>query len=202
RQRPALVPHFLAADDLPAYADPAFHEEPWPGVFWADAERREIELIAGTGAATLLTGFGAEETLGGEPYHIADLVRRGRLRAAGPSARLAVALAGLRWNVGDHSRWASAAPYGVVRSSPFLDARVVRLGLGIQARIPPVPGRRKPVLTEALRDVLPPAVRDRRQVESFNEYCIGALARSVPRLERLVRRAPVEELGLLDKGLL
>jgi asparagine synthase (glutamine-hydrolysing) len=284
RNHPELEPHFLPADDLAAYAEPVFHEEPWPGIFWAEAERREAEVIAGTGAATLLTGFGAEETLGGEPVHIADLLRRGRLLAAwreaarwaraancslwgvlypyglahllpawardglgpvlrggyarwaeqtpytigpwvlrdfaqryrlrdravahlrrgaaGGSVRLGAALAALDWNSGDFSRWYSSAPSGVVRTSPFLDARVVRLGLGIQRRLGPIPGLRKPVLAEALRGVVPEAVRARRQVESFNEYCFGALAASVPRLEALVRRAPIDGLGLFDRDLL
>jgi asparagine synthase (glutamine-hydrolysing) len=280
-----LVAHFLPADDLAGYAAPPFHEEPWPAALWVDAERLESELIARTGATTLLTGFGAEETLGGEPNHLADLLRRGRLLAAwreaarwakaghcnrwrvlyphglahllpawardglGPllhggyarwydqtpytigswirpdfarryqlrgralghlrrltsrcdSVRLSIALAGIAERSGDLSRWHVAAPHGFLRAHPFLDTRLVRLGLGIQARVQPVPGRHKPILAQALSDVLPEVVRDRRQTGDFNEYYFEALARSVPRLEAVIHWAAVDDLGLFDKKVL
>jgi len=55
-------------------------------------------------------------------------------------------LAALAVQRGDPVRWAVATPLGLHLAHPFHDPRLVRLALGIQARIRPEPGRMKPVL--------------------------------------------------------
>jgi len=58
------------------------------------------------------------------------------------------------------------------------------------------------MLTEWLQGILPESIRNRRWNGSFNEYCFRALAGSLPRIDSLVRHAPVEHLRLLDKNVL
>jgi asparagine synthase (glutamine-hydrolysing) len=115
---------------------------------------------------------------------------------------LSVALDTVASRHGDGSRWYLAASLGMVVTHPFLDPRLLCAGLGIQARVRAEPERQKPVLAEAMRGVLPDRIRNRRGNGNFNEACYLGLSRNLPRLEELVRQAPVEDLGLLDKDVL
>jgi asparagine synthase (glutamine-hydrolysing) len=77
-----LVPHFIAADgllDFASYSAPPHHDEPWPWLSMAGTEMARVEEAARAGVATVLTGQGADELLDMGPYHLADLLRRGRL---------------------------------------------------------------------------------------------------------------------------
>jgi asparagine synthase (glutamine-hydrolysing) len=80
-----LVPHFIRGDELldfATYAAPPEHEEPWPWLSMAGTEMARVAEAAGAGVATVLTGQGADELLDMGPYHLTDLLRRGRwLRA-------------------------------------------------------------------------------------------------------------------------
>jgi asparagine synthase (glutamine-hydrolysing) len=64
------------------------------------------------------------------------------------------------------------------------------------------PSRQKPILADAMRDVLPAKIRERSGKGHFNEVFFTGLARNRPQLEALVERAPVDDLELLDKGAL
>jgi asparagine synthase (glutamine-hydrolysing) len=285
---PDVVPHLLPGDELLDYDDftgPLPHDEPFAGLWRGGMGRALVAASVRAGAATMLTGVGADEMLDVQPFHLADLLRSGRwwsawaeagrwaranncsrwqllspfglapllpawghmglrtwfrgghaswekqsewtiapwvrrdfarrhdlrgraldrLRRAYPAGRpvgLSVALAAVADNTGDCERWYRAAPHGLAIAHPFLDARVLRFGLGLQARHVAEPGRAKPVLAEATRGLLPEAIRNRPRKGNFNEVYFRGLARNLPQLERLVAEGPVEELGLFDKDVL
>lgn len=115
---------------------------------------------------------------------------------------LSLALAAIKGYSGDNCRWSLAAPLGMAVAHPFLDPRVLCLGLGIQARYRQEPGKQKPILAHAMRDVLPEQIRNRRRKGHFNEVYFGGLVRHLPALEAMIRQAPLDDLGLLDKDIL
>jgi asparagine synthase (glutamine-hydrolysing) len=276
-----LEVHRLAADDLldfDAFADAPPHDEPYPGLWRLQMDRATVDCTRAVGAGTMLTGIGADEVLDVQPFHLADLLRRGRLlkawREAGRWARalnsskwtilctfgvgalgwgclsawmgrrlgsldeqgdsgvppwirpefardvglqqraravrrqvfrrcsptaLSLALHSLESEAGDPVRWSVAAPQGIAVAHPFLDPRLLTLGLSIRTRLRPEPGRMKPLLADALRGVLPPEILGRRGKGHFDEVYYLGLARNLGRLEKLVRTAPVDHLGLFDK---
>ncbi|HEU4753298.1 MAG TPA: asparagine synthase-related protein, partial [Armatimonadota bacterium] len=116
----------------------------------------------------------------------------------GPAA-FSVAVSSIAARHGDLSRRYLAAERGVHIAHPFFDQRLAALMLGAQLRLRPEPGVRKPVLAEATRGLLPEEIRTRRIKGHFGEACYLGLARNLPRLEALVRSAPVEDLDLIDK---
>jgi len=284
-----IVAHRIPADDLldfDSFVDPPYHDEPYVGLWRLGMDRATVSATAEIGAATMLTGIGADEMLDVQPFYITDLLRQGRLRTAWreackwaladncspwgilgpfgirnlfptlPSSRLGHALlnherqglgsqddwtispwilpdfarrhdlrshaaknarrtyrsrgkTGLSFaihsiesRIGDVNRWSVAAPRGVFVANPFLDVRVLRLGLGIQNRLTPEPGRMKPVLAEAMRGVLPEDIRTRHRKGQFNEVYYLGLARNRQKLEEIIRQSPVEELGIFDKDVL
>jgi asparagine synthase (glutamine-hydrolysing) len=239
------------------------------------------DTAAQVGADTILTGVGADDMLDVLPFHIAELIRRGRIGHAWREARrwatatnsspwlfiyqfglvnlvparlraglrallrggsaglrnlgegtvapwvrpefarthgmwargvrnlreifgacrpvsLSLALSSLRAIHGDGPRWFLAAPHGILLSHPFFDVRVVRMGLGIQARFRQEPGKPKPLLVHALRDVLPKEIRTRRRKGHYNEAYFTGLSRNLPALETMIHKAP-DDFGLLDK---
>jgi asparagine synthase (glutamine-hydrolysing) len=117
-------------------------------------------------------------------------------RPPGLPTPLALGLRQLEHRVGDPFRWALAAPLGLSLSHPFLDPRVVGLALGALTRLAPSPEPAKPLLAEAMRGVLPEAIRTRRSKRSFNEVYYLGLRHNLPRLEALVGEAPLEILGI------
>lgn len=280
-----MVPHRIPGDDLLAFDDfnelPP-HDEPWPGLEQLATRRAVIEVAAGVGADTILTGSGGDELLDLAPYHLSELLRRGRLwsawseaarwaqadglglweilypygvanllpawargglglawrggyaswvnqgshtippwvrprfarrfglraralehlRRAYSSCRptgLSVALESLISRVGERSRWYLAAPRGIAVAQPFLDARLARFCLGLHGRVPPTADRQKPFLADAMRGVLPEAIRNRRNKGDFNEPYFRGLARNLPRLEALIREAPLPHPDLFDR---
>jgi asparagine synthase (glutamine-hydrolysing) len=99
-QHRELVPHRVVGDDCIAFSDPPPHDEPWPSAFWMEPERLLSRAAVAAGATTLLTGFGADEMVDREPFHIADLLRGGRfVRAWGEASRWAQSFACSRWSV-------------------------------------------------------------------------------------------------------
>jgi asparagine synthase (glutamine-hydrolysing) len=287
-RRAGVVTHRITGDDLldfDGFDDAPAHDEPCPWLWRITMERALIEEAARVGAATILTGLGADEMMDIQPYHLSELRRRGQLWAAwqeaarwaraenssrwqflypfgianllpawlraglGPLVRggyarweklsewciapwvrpdfarrhdlrgrglenirrvhhacrpvgLSLALYGILDSTNDFSRWYLAAPHGIVLTHPFLDPRVLCLGLGIQTRCTPEPGSRKPLLAEAMRGLLPDAIRTRRSKGHFDEVYYLGLARNLSALEALVRRAPIADLELFDKDVL
>jgi asparagine synthase (glutamine-hydrolysing) len=83
--RPGLVPHRLVGDavlDFDVFATVAPHDEPFAGLFRIGLDRAMTDAAVAAGAETMMTGLGADELLATAPYHIADMVRAGRFRAA------------------------------------------------------------------------------------------------------------------------
>jgi asparagine synthase (glutamine-hydrolysing) len=283
--QPGLEAHLLAGDDVldfDDFADPPRHDEPFPGLQRANVGRVLTASAHEVGAATVLTGYGADDLAEVRPYYLTELLRRGRLwsawsevarwaRAAncnrwqvlypyglanllpawariglGPLLRggyagwrgqtdwtippwirrpfarrhdlrgralanlrrtysahqhtgLSVGVAAVGYLAGDWSRWYHAAPLGIHIAHPFLDPRLLRFGLGLQVRARLAPGRQKPILADAMCDVLPAEIRNRRGKSYSNEVYYLGLSRNLPRLEALVRRAPVDDLDFLDK---
>jgi len=115
---------------------------------------------------------------------------------------LSCALASIRSRIGDVDRWSIAAPQGLAIAHPFLDARVLCFGLGIQAKFKPKPEGQKPILAWAMRDVLPENIRNRRSKADFSKIYYLGLARNLQSLEVMIRQAPIDEVGLLDKDIL
>jgi len=84
------------------------------------------------------------------------------------SANLSSILSTLEAVKGDTLSWYAAVPHGLAYVHPFLDTRFLCLGLGIQSRFRQEPGTQKPLLAQAMRDVLPEPIRNRRIKGHYN----------------------------------
>jgi asparagine synthase (glutamine-hydrolysing) len=124
--------------------------------------------------------------------------QRQRFKSSG-SVVNSEALATARYFCGDSVRYTLSAPVGIVDAHPFRDLRVFSYGLGIRANVRPVPGVQKPILAEAMRDILPASIRQRRLKTHYNSVYYTGLARNQVYLEELIRASTVDELGLFDK---
>ncbi len=165
--------------------------------------------VAGTWWTCLLTKKDADWSI--PPWIRPDFARRHDLRSrAIENARqmyrqcqqtsLSVTLSAITSRAGDVFRWSVAAPLGIANAHPFLDPRLLSFGLGMQARLLPEPGNMKPVLAEAVRDILPDAIRYRQGKGHFNEVYYLGLARNLRNLEALIRQTPIE--GMIEKEIL
>jgi asparagine synthase (glutamine-hydrolysing) len=72
---------------------------------------------------------------------------------------LSLLLSAIRQQCCDFGRWYLAAPHGMVITHPYLDPRVLSLGIGIQLRVRPQPGGQKPIL--AMHGILPDLILNR-----------------------------------------
>ncbi len=286
---PGLAPHRIDGDEVLDFdrldtAPP--HDEPHHGlVRLCAAEQAMNAAAAREGVATIMTGLGADDIFYMEPFHIADLLRSGRLWTAwreasrwararnnnvwtllGPcgfanllpawtrmgaanwwrggyaswghntewtiapwirpdfarrmdlrgrsvanirrtffgcrSVGLSVLLQAIRsYCGGQFNRVHLAAPHGMMVTHPFLDPRVLSLGVGVWSRLssPPMGGQ-KPILAAAMRGVLPECILNRPFKGHFNEAYYTGLSRNLGSLEALVEQAPVDDMGFLDKA--
>jgi hypothetical protein len=64
----------------------------------------------------------------------------------------------------------------------------------------PEPGVQKPLLLEAMRDVLPANIRRRRGKTHYNSVYYAGLSRNQAYLERMIDASPAQHLGLFDKN--
>jgi asparagine synthase (glutamine-hydrolysing) len=110
---------------------------------------------------------------------------------------LSVAVHALGAVAGNVPHWLLAAPQGLRLRHPFLDPRVLALGLGILDVRRPAPGPLKPVLGAAMPE-LPAPIRERRSKGHFSELYYLGLAKYRPDLERWVRDSSLVERGVLD----
>ena len=115
-----------------------------------------------------------------------------------PVAAVEFALAGIRSRVGDPVRWAVAHPVGLVVAHPFLDLRVLRMGLRAISTTRPDPEPSKPLLRAAMHGALPEPILTRRRKGHFNEVYYRGLLRNRDQLVELVRDPAVADLGILD----
>jgi hypothetical protein len=145
------------------------------------------------------------------PWVLPEFAHRGRLRRramnnirrnyrSARSVVLSEALARIRFTTGDWVRYELATSRGIVATHPFRDPRVLSYGLGARTRVKPDPSRQKMLLAEAMRDVLPENIRNRRSKTHYNSVYFTGLARNLPHLEKIVRQSNCEELGLFDKN--
>jgi asparagine synthase (glutamine-hydrolysing) len=185
---------------------------PWR-FFWPFAVRPLLPLVALTGLAPRRPAWRRQSAATIPPWVLPQFAREGRLRERAlahlrhnfrghRSVVLAEALARIRLTSGDWARATLAAPAGIHISHPFRDPRVLALGLGIRARVRPVPLQQKIVLARAMNGVLPRAIIERRAKSHFNALYYRGLARHRPYLEEMVRASAVDEHGLFDKDLL
>lgn len=109
-----IVPHRIPADDLldfDSFAAPPPHDEPYIGLRRLPLDRATIDAAAQCGAATMLTGLGADEMTVASPFHLTDLLRRHHLRAAWAEA--------CRWaRIDNCSPWHLLSLYGVTNILP------------------------------------------------------------------------------------
>jgi asparagine synthase (glutamine-hydrolysing) len=126
RDQPGIVSHRLAGDEAlryDAFASPPPSDEPCPVLESLGQHQVMVEEAARAGATTLLTGIGSDEMLEVPPYHLTDLLRRGRLLGAWAEAG--------RWarayNLG---LWQVLWPYGLANLLPTC----LRGGLGALLR--------------------------------------------------------------------
>ncbi len=138
-------------------------------------------------------------------YHLAERAMahaRRREDGAAHNTVLSQALRTLSNRPGDVVRWSVAAPLGIAYAHPFFDTRILAFGLGILTRIKPEPGLMKPVLAEAMRDVLPASIRDRRSKVGFNAIYFKGIGRNLPYLESMIESAPEAAWRLFDRKIL
>lgn len=115
---------------------------------------------------------------------------------------LSLAIDLIEQRAGDTLRWSVAAPLGISIAHPFLDPRVLALGLGMQARIRPAPGKIKPVLAATMEGMLPEIVLRRKTKVGFDEVYYLGLARNEPTLQKLIRQAPGDAWEMFDPDIL
>jgi len=104
----------------------------------------------------------------------------------------------MQFSVGDWAGWHMGGPQGLQTSNPFLDPRLVRFAMGLPRSLREVPGRKKFLLQEAMRGVLPEPIRTRRLKRYFSEIYAGGLRKNLPHLEEMLRRSDLRDLEILD----
>lgn len=90
-----------------------------------------------------------------------------------------------------------AAAFGVRLDNPFFDAHVIDAYLSMGAREMPEPVRYKPVLKEAMADLLPPALLRRTTKATTSADHYDGLRRALPQITELVD-GHLATLGLID----
>lgn len=120
-------------------------------------------------------------------------------RRLDPSLQVADSLDMILSRNGDMVRWYLAAPRGIHAGNPFLDPRVVLYGLAARSRTADR-DREKSLLADAMREVLPREIRERRRKGNFNEAYFMGLSQYAEHLEAMIEHVPVDDLGFLDKA--
>lgn len=182
---------------------------PWSILLLFGLQPLLVPWVAATRWAAFLTKKDADWSI--PPWITPEFARRHALRSRvienarqmyqqSQHTSLSVTLNAITSRAGDVFRWSVAAPLGIANAHPFLDPRLLSFGLGMQSRILPEPGSVKPVLAEAMRDMLPDVIRYRQQKGHFNEVYYLGLARNLHHLETMIRQAPLE--GMIEKEVL
>ena len=121
-EQPGITPHRINGDDILDFGSfdtaPA-HDEPCPWLHRLGVDQATTAAAARAGAATIMTGMGADDIFDMEPFHLAELVRGGRLGAAWSEAS--------RWaRAYNCNVWKLLGPYGFANLQPAW----MRMGLG------------------------------------------------------------------------
>ena len=120
-----------------------------------------------------------------------------RIYGNGRDTGTSVALYALSAMAGDVARWSLAAPRGIRLVHPFLDRRIIRLGLSARRRFSSELGAKR-VLSEAMRGRLPEIVQSRRRKAHFNEVYYRGIRRNLLLLEKMVAQSQ-DELEVFHK---
>lgn len=137
------------------------------------------------------------------PWLTADFVRRYNLRERTLSRLYPLSPSGfltaeaLEYNAGDWLDWYAGMPYGITMSRPYLDPRLLTLGVALPQLLHVSFGRMKPVLAAALSDVLPEKIVARGRKIHFGIFITG-IARHQAALESAIKKAPIPD-GILDR---
>jgi asparagine synthase (glutamine-hydrolysing) len=115
------------------------------------------------------------------------------------SVSLSLAVAAARGLAGGGHRPTLGTPRGIRFAFPFMDPRIVSLGLGVRMKHQTRAGEQKPLLAHAMRDVLPQTIRKRRGKGNFNEVYYRGISRNLASLETLIEAPAVLELGIFDQ---
>src|SRR5262249_22142467 len=97
--------------DFDSFRTATVHDEPCPWLWRLGVEEAVTREAERAGAATVLSGLGADEMLDMQPFHLTDLLRRGRLWAAWSEAS--------RWAGAENcSIWKLLGPFGFANLMP------------------------------------------------------------------------------------
>ncbi|MFD5271096.1 lasso peptide isopeptide bond-forming cyclase [Streptomyces sp. NPDC058335] len=94
------------------------------------------------------------------------------------------------------------ADAGVQLDSPFFDDRVVEAVLSVQVHEHAGPWRYKPLLAEAMRGIVPPAVLGRSTKGEFSDEANSGLRRNLPAILEMFEDSALAAHGLIDPGAL
>lgn len=103
---------------------------------------------------------------------------------------------------GDWVSWFLAAPLGMTNSQPFLDSRLLTFGLALPLELRENPSMSRPVFQTAMQGILPEPIRTRKYKCDYNERYWAGLNHNLAKLEDMVRRSRIDELGIFDKEML
>lgn len=150
---------------------------------------------------------GAVRLPGWATGHAAELVAGALTAAAHGAVPLAASRAQHRavtaiWSASRTARRVGRALSGVPVAAPFLDDEVVAAALAVDLAARGQPWRYKPLLSEALAPVLPPALRERRTKGAFAAEGIAGLRRYRAALLGLCEDLELARLGLVDPAAL
>lgn len=114
------------------------------------------------------------------------------------SALVSLGVEALESRIGQDYRWKLAAPLNVALTHPFLDPRVASFALGALHRLRPEPGRFKPLLADAMTNVVPDTIRLRSDKRPFNEVFYLGLRQNLPALLAVLDTPMLTDLGMVD----
>lgn len=113
-------------------------------------------------------------------------------------ALVSLGVQALKCRVGQDYRWQLAAPLNVALTHPFLDPRVASFALGALHRLRPEPGRFKPLLADAMINLIPDTIRLRSDKRPFNEVFYLGLRRNLPALLAVLDTPALTDLEMVD----
>ncbi|NSL42721.1 lasso peptide isopeptide bond-forming cyclase [Streptomyces sp. 8P21H-1] len=105
------------------------------------------------------------------------------------------------------SQWARhigqmAAPLGITVSAPYYDTRVIEAALAVRPQERITPWRYKPLVVEAMRGIVPEAVRSRATKANATFEEEAGVREHRPALLALCEDSRLARLGLVDEGVL
>lgn len=127
---------------------------------------------------------------------LADQDRRAHMSET--PALVSLGVQALKCRVGQDYRWQLAAPLNVALTHPFLDPRVASFALGALHRLRPEPGRFKPLLADAMINLIPDTIRLRSDKRPFNEVFYLGLRRNLPALLAVLDTPALTDLEMVD----